>query len=117
MRDLYRHGDLLFRPAAQQDVLRTDLKSRGSNIILEGEVTGHAHKILEGEAAILDFYEETWRSGEQRQTLTQTFLQCNTETVIAHEEHGPLAIPAGLWEVVRAREFDYAANLGRRVMD
>lgn len=113
MKDLIRHGDLLFRPAVKDQHLA--LTKRKSKIVLEGEVTGHAHKLIDGDNAILDYYEKTWRN--ESPVLAKTFVEVTTPSTISHEEHGPLPVPPGFYEVIRAREFDYASNLARRVWD
>ena len=114
MRDLIRHGDLLLRPIDK--VREGDVRPRSSKVILEGEITGHAHRLLEdGEATILDYYEKTWR--EEKPVRRDTYVQVASTVTLTHEEHGPLTIAPGLYEVIRAREFDYAANLARRVYD
>jgi hypothetical protein len=113
MRNCIRHGDVFFKPVDKlpevQDYLkeRTTIEKRKSPVILEGEVTGHFE--------IIDYYEKTWRS--DKPILTQTFVQAKTPSVVTHEEHGRLPIPLGLYEIIRAREFDYASNLSRRVLD
>lgn len=114
MRDCIRHGDVFLRPV-HTDALPASIVARKSKVILEGEVTGHAHRIVDGDACILDYYEKTWRSNDP--VLAASYLHAESPTVITHEEHGPLAVPMGWYEIIRAREFDYAAGLGRRVLD
>jgi hypothetical protein len=126
MKDCIRHGDVFLRPIARDEYEKRTAPSehrydpcfvtpRKSKVILEGEVTGHAHRILEGEAVILDYYEKTWRS--EQPTVQASYLQVDTPTIITHEEHGPLPVLPGLYEIIRAREFDYAQGLGRNVWD
>jgi hypothetical protein len=101
------------------------LRRSVGKVIQRGEVTGHAHRISEGEAVILEQYEEAWERGRdrfmdvqgKREVLTARFLEVKTPTTITHEEHGPVTLTPGLYEILQAREFDYAANLGRRVRD
>lgn len=115
-RDLVRHGDLLFHPVVNRP--QAELKETDRKIIRRGEATGHAHRISEGEAAILEQYERQWsRQGERVAVLAREFLEVQTPTTITHEEHGPVTLNPGLYEIIQAREFDYAANLGRRVRD
>jgi hypothetical protein len=84
-----RQGDLLFlrqdtRPAAP-------LTARRSLVILEGEATGHAHRLQAG-------------------TILQApdgalYLEVTQTTQVVHEEHGPITLDPGLWLVVRQREY------------
>jgi hypothetical protein len=121
MKDCIRHGDVFLKPVEKlpeiQEYLkdRTNIKTRNSKIILTGEVTGHAHRMTEGEYEIIDYYEHTWRS--EKPVVTHSFLEVKEESIVTHEEHGPLPITPGLYEIIRARDFDYAANLSRRVLD
>jgi hypothetical protein len=118
MKDLVRHGDMLFRRSERGEYLN-NLKQNESRIIQRGEATGHAHRITEGEAAILERYEEQWtREARGRvPVLTARFLDVQTPTTITHEEHKPVVLNPGLWEILQAREFDYARDVERRVRD
>lgn len=115
MRDIIRHGDVLLKRIDKLPDYLGAAKQRKSKVILNGEVTGHSHRICDGETQILDYYETTWRSTEP--VLRASYLQVETPATITHEEHGPLPLTIGIYEIVRAREFDYAANLGRNVRD
>ena len=88
----YRQGDLLFVPIK---AIPTDCKLRENGHILEGEVTGHIHKIDNLDAA------DVLESGEQM------YLNVSAEggVSIVHEDHDTLEIPAGDYEIVRQREF------------
>ena len=112
MKNLIRHGDLLFRPVERPDKALTPRKSK---IILEGEVTGHAHRLDQGEAVILDQYEKTWRSEEPK--LRASYVHVTSPATVIHEEHHTVTLLPGLYEVIRAREFDYTAAAARNVRD
>jgi hypothetical protein len=36
---------------------------------------------------------------------------------LTHEEHKPLTVPTGVYKVGRVREYDYFAEMERRVVD
>lgn len=116
MKDLVRQGDILFR-RIPHDKRPTGLQSLPGKVIQKGEVTGHAHRITEGEANILAQYEKQWGTKKLTVSNPHRFLEAVTPTTIGHEEHGPAVLAPDLWEIIQAREFDYAANLGRRVVD
>ena len=85
----YRQGDLLFvRQEAQPD---QPLTPRQSNVIVEGEATGHAHRLASG--AVLEAPDGT------------LYLDVPHTTQVVHEEHGPITLDPGLWLVVRQREY------------
>ena len=120
----YRQGDVLFIKIAELPPLK--FKTKKDKVILEGEVTGHAHK-LKGDAKILEVAERianapfsgprmTW----DRNTLTaslETFAQnpnpqvvgyavVDTPAELIHEEHNTITIPAGIYQIRRQREYD-----------
>ena len=85
----YRQGDLLFvqqtsRPAERMVV-------RPGTVIVAGEATGHAHRLLAG--TILQAPDGT------------CYLEVTQTTQVVHEEHGPITLDPGLWLVVRQREY------------
>lgn len=97
----HRQGDLLF---VRQEALPVDtaLKQRPTNVILEGETTGHAHRLAAG--AVLDAPDG------------QIWLEVKApKTQVVHEEHGPITLDQGAWLVVRQRE--YAPEAPRVVID
>jgi hypothetical protein len=77
---------------------------RASGHILEGEATGHIHRVAELDRA------EVFDCGEG--------LYMNVGPLgasIIHEEHEPIALPPGDYEVVRQRE--YSPEAIRNVAD
>ena len=111
MKDLVRHGDMLFRPAERL----ANLTPTDSRIIAKGEVTGHAHRITEGDAVILAQYEKQWGRGEPQ--LVGRFVEVSSPATVPHEEHKPVTLEPGFYQILQAREFDYGANLEQRVRD
>src|SRR5215467_2979861 len=84
-----RQGDLLF---VQQDTRpATPLTARPGNVIVEGEATGHAHRLQSG--TILEAPDGT------------LYLDITQTTQVVHEEHRPITLDPGLWLVVRQREY------------
>lgn len=92
MKDLYRQGDVLIR---RIDELPTQkLVKRASGVLAEGEVTGHAHRVEDLTAT------EVYECGEG------LYMRVGAEGVrIVHEEHAPIVLPAGDYEIVRQREY------------
>lgn len=97
--EMHRQGDVLF---VRIDELPEGLTPREDQIIVEGEVTGHHHKLMTGrvlEAATGQLYLEVLRA-----------------TQVVHQEHQPLALEPGYYQVVRQREY-VAPELSRLVVD
>jgi hypothetical protein len=93
----YRQGDVLF---VKVDALPDGLQRRKSNVIVEGESTGHAHRLQQG--AILE-------------TGNILYLSIEIETHIIHEEHKPIILVPGQYQVIRQRE--YSPEAIRTVID
>lgn len=90
---LYRQGDVLFKKV--DSIPRERAKKRSTGHILEGETTGHIHRVAELEAA------DVLECGEG------LYLNVTAEggVSIIHEEHDTLTLPPGNYEVVRQREY------------
>jgi len=70
-------------------------RDKGRVILAYGEVTGHAH-------AIMDKTTEFFQCDDGRKIL----LVKDDETKLSHEEHGTITIPKGEYEIVQQREYD-----------
>jgi len=107
MQDLIRQGDLLFVPLKDWEDVTKYATRVTDGILAKGEATGHHHRVAELEAV------EVYRTHQD-----DVFLRVGPGGVsIEHEEHKPVALPAGDYRMHQAREFDYLAGLGRRVRD
>lgn len=86
---IYRQGDLLIRrvKTIPNEAVKADA------VLARGEVTGHSHR-----AQQMQVY----------RTSQQTFLK--GEGQVVHEEHAPLELPEGTYEVVRQREYNPTEN-------
>lgn len=95
---IYRQGDLLFIAVPE---LPDAVLTRAGNVIVEGEATGHSHRLLEGR--ILEGV---------RGSL---FLEVFSATQVVHQEHRALELPPGFYRVIRQRE--YPSTESRTVRD
>lgn len=93
----FRQGDLLFIEVKQ---LPLDIKP-ASSVLATGEATGHKHK-AKGELLVF-------------KTRDKTFLQGSG--TILHEEHSPLFLPEGSYEMRRQREYQAGTKKVRMVED
>ena len=104
---MVRQGDVLLVavPELPKDAVRQP--RQGRLVLAEGEVTGHAHAILEPDA-------REFRVGDERFVLVRSKAQ------LVHEEHAPIELPAGAYRVVIQREYEpnpIPARAWRRVID
>ena len=101
-----RQGDVLLNPIATLPEGAQSKPVSGRQIVLaEGEVTGHAHRLI-GDVA-------QWTgSGGKRYVLVREGV------TITHEEHDPVPSPVapGLYEVIQQQEWDLSKQW-RRVRD
>mgnify|MGYP001241837891 CR=1 FL=1 len=80
-------------------------KKLNHKTLATGEATGHHHTITEGDAELY----------EQDGTM---FLRVNSENAtLTHQEHKPVILPKGDYEVGRVKEYDHFSEEARRVAD
>ena len=100
MSKLYRHGDVMIQ---EIDVIPKKAKKVKGNILVRGEVTGHAHRLDNpGAFQILE-------------SPDFIFVEVTEETNIIHEEHDPITLQKGKYKVWVQRE--YTPEAIRRVYD
>lgn len=106
-RPLVRQGDILIIPTdSRPDGLTPQPRdAEGRLVLAEGEVTGHAHAIVDPGADLFG------------DALEDRFLAVLAEggVTLRHEEHAPITIPPGDYIVRRQRE--WTAGDVRRVAD
>lgn len=103
---MFRQGDVLFKEVKS---VPKGGKVRKSGHILEGEVTGHIHRI--SDRALVADEAQVLECGDG------LYLNVTAEggVSIVHEDHKTLDLPTGLYEIVRQRE--YSPEAIRNVMD
>lgn len=99
-----QQGDLLFQkieavPSGTETVKR---KERGF-VLAEGEHTGNAHVITEE----VELFEKNG----------VLYVRNEEQVIVQHEEHKPITLEPGIWEVGRVREYDYFLEMTRTVKD
>jgi hypothetical protein len=89
---IYRQGDVLIRRI--QSLPKQMAQPRLTGILAYGEVTGHAHKI------------ENLAHAEVLEIERGLYLRVGDEGVrVVHEEHAPITLPPGNYEVEIQREY------------
>lgn len=106
-----RQGDVVLvardTPAAVEAATAVQRDARGRVVLQEGEVTGHAHAVLDPEARYL---ETSTAASVERWLLTGSSSQ------VVHEEHAPHTLnPNTLYE--QWYQFEYAPDELRLVAD
>jgi hypothetical protein len=98
---LWRHGDVFIQTCAAIPMSATRLPHL---ILAKGELTGHAHRIAERDAAELFRHDD------------MLYLRVTGESAtVTHEEHRSIALKPGVYRVWIQRE--YSPQEIRRVLD
>ena len=119
---MIRQGDVLVRPTERRPTDQAKLVTdKGRVILAYGEVTGHAHEVIGGVLAIsaepdgppqvivpedldlvpaMELFEEPDGS---------RILVVKRAALLKHEEHGPIYLVPGGYEVIRQREYSPGA--------
>lgn len=78
--------------------------SRGRCVLAEGEATGHAHVVEQSDAELIEI------GGRM-------LLRLESAGTVTHEEHKPITLAPGVYEIGRVQEYDYLERMARPVMD
>jgi hypothetical protein len=115
-KQLLRQGDVLLVPVAQLPEAAVEVASEQGTIVLaEGEATGHAHVVPSCGARLLRWQERpATRALGGGGTAVATFLHVDGTAPVAvtHEEHDPIPLEPGVYEVRRQREYLRRATTG-----
>jgi hypothetical protein len=98
-----QQGDVLIQAKAIPDAA----KPKKGRTVAHGEHTGHHHTFAP------DCDVELYESGDGT-------LYCRVvseQATLTHQEHGPVTLPRGDYEIGRVLEYDYEANEARHVAD
>jgi len=92
---IYRQGDVLIRRVPSLPTQKAQPRLTG--ILAYGEVTGHAHRV------------ENLQHAEVLEIGKGLYLRVGEEGVrVVHEEHAPLTLPTGNYQVEIQREYSPA---------
>jgi hypothetical protein len=102
MKKQYVQGDVILVPVETMQGKKQERTERGY-VLADGESTGHAHTVQdEIEMMISD---------------AGMFVASETPFTITHEEHKPITVPPGKYEVKRVQEYDHFKEEARQVAD
>jgi hypothetical protein len=97
---LFRQGDLFIESV---DAVPAGTTQRAGGVLLEGELTGHSHRIDDAQAAIV------------HERLDQMFIEVIADrAAIIHQEHATILLPRGLYRAWRQREYDPVPDMPAR---
>ena len=87
---IYRQGDVILRELESPQ----NFSGATTKIVEMTGETGHKHSIL----------------GQVLEQGNRTLIQLDEPSQIVHEEHKPISIPKGQYEIYRVREFTEGGN-------
>jgi hypothetical protein len=92
----YRQGDVLLSAIDEIPLRATLVSSTGDRVIVAtGELTGHAHAFATGKARLF-----------RDEPSARSFIAiAEGGAALLHEEHDPIRIPEGDYELRRQREY------------
>lgn len=99
----WQQGDVLGVKLEKMPTGKQKLISKQRLIIAHGE-SGHSHVIEDDEAELIQIGE-------------RMILKLEKSAMIIHEEHKPIKLDMGIWEIGRVQEFDYFKLMKRQVID
>ena len=99
-----QQGDVVMRKLYALPTGNQKLIARRRLVVAEGEQTGHSHVIEEDDAELIQIGE-------------RMLLKLSKAATIKHEEHKPITLSPGIWEVGRVREWDWFSRMQRQVID
>lgn len=78
--------------------------SKNKIVLAEGETTGHFHGLMEKDSELLEI------DGVR-------ILNLKKKSTLKHQEHKPITLDAGIWQVGIVNEYDYFSQMKRKVVD
>lgn len=111
----YQQGDVLLKRIA---ALPKGLKQLDTKVLQEGEFTGHMHQFRMTDD--LTVYAAPALAGASTKTITENenkYLEVRAPSCLSHEEHKPIVVPPGIYQIDIRREYDYDLLEARRVQD
>lgn len=104
----YQQGDVLLKSVASVPRQATKTES-GTVVLAEGESTGHRHVVEAGAAVLVQLY---------ILDHVRRYLEVKGgPATVRHDEHGPIQLPPGVYEIDQVPEWDHFSQKARFVAD
>lgn len=99
---MFRQGDVLLVLETRHPILFNEPAQAGERVILaHGEKTGHSHSVAALDARLRE---------ESGPDSVSRFLDVRRSTMLCHEEHAPIPLPAGTYRVIVQRQYSPASE-------
>lgn len=98
-----QQGDIVLRKLKSMPDGKHDSVIKKRLVLAHGE-SGHSHVVEDDEAELIQIGE-------------RMLLKLTRAATVTHEEHKPIRLSPGIWEIGRVREYDYFQHMVRQVVD
>lgn len=98
-----QQGDVLLRKLNDLPKGKPTVIARKRLVLAHGE-SGHSHVVDDDEAELIQIGE-------------RMLLKLTKAATVVHEEHKPIRLAPGIWEIGRVREYDWFQKMERQVID
>lgn len=100
-----RQGDLLITRINEIPTKSiAHIKPKQDMVVLSGEISGHDHKLKNGQVLLLEKPEPFDFSTDRSSSLVFGFLKLEEPSQLIHPEHDSVFLDTGVYEVRRQRE-------------
>jgi len=99
---LNQQGDVLMFKVTE---IPDGAKKLSHLVLMEGEATGHAHRVSEGLAYLFEYGD------------TKYLQVVSKKAVVTHEEHHAQTLKKGIYKIGRVLEYDHFMEESRSVLD
>lgn len=111
----YQQGDVLIKSVKS---IPSGLVPLVSTTLQRGETTGHSHRFAETDQVTLYTTPDRTLNGMRIHTHDGVaYISVIEPATLYHEEHRPITLPPGYYEIDLVREYDYDTEEMRRVED
>lgn len=99
----FQQGDVIGRKLDSMPEGEAKTIGRKTLVLAHGE-SGHSHVIEDDEAELIQIGE-------------RMLLKLTKQATVKHEEHRPITLSPGIWEIGRVTEYDWLSRMERKVVD
>jgi hypothetical protein len=99
----FQQGDVVGRKLKSLPQGEQKIVARRTLVLAHGE-SGHSHVIEDDEAELIQIGE-------------RMLLKLAKAATVTHEEHKPIMLSPGIWEIGRVTEYDWLSRMERQVVD
>lgn len=107
-------GDVILKPIKK---LPKGLKKVDHKVLQHGETTGNMHKFLDSDTVEVYIDESQDPTTMSITPNEHKYIVVGNTAYLRHEEHNPVKVEPGVYEIDIVLEYDYDTHEARRVID